>query len=50
MPATPGTTPVIVSAKAALDQAAAEEIDHLAWTERRIAELGGRRSWPGRQR
>ncbi len=32
------------SAKAALDQAAAEEIDHLAWTERRIAELGGRRS------
>jgi len=32
------------SAKAALEKAAAEEVDHLAWTERRIAELGGRRS------
>lgn len=32
------------TAKAALEQAAAEEVDHLAWTERRIAELGGRRS------
>ncbi|MCC6533205.1 MAG: 2-polyprenyl-3-methyl-6-methoxy-1,4-benzoquinone monooxygenase [Burkholderiales bacterium] len=31
-------------AKAALAQAAGEEVDHLAWTERRIAELGGRRS------
>ncbi len=33
------------SAKTALAQAAAEEVDHLAWTERRIAELGGRRSF-----
>jgi len=32
------------AAKASLAQAAAEEVDHLAWTERRIAELGGRRS------
>lgn len=32
------------AAKAALEKAAAEEVDHLAWTERRIAELGGRRS------
>jgi len=32
------------TAKATLAQAAAEEVDHLAWTERRIAELGGRRS------
>jgi ubiquinone biosynthesis monooxygenase Coq7 len=31
-------------AKAALAQAAAEEIEHLAWTEQRIVELGGRRS------
>lgn len=28
----------------ALQRAAEEEVDHLAWTERRIAELGGRRS------
>ncbi len=32
------------SARVALEQAAAEETDHLAWTERRIAELGGRLS------
>jgi len=31
-------------ARAALEQAAQEETDHLAWTERRIAELGGRKS------
>jgi ubiquinone biosynthesis monooxygenase Coq7 len=31
-------------AKAALEQAAQEETEHLAWTERRIAELGGRKS------
>ena len=31
-------------AKAALDQAAQEETEHLAWTERRIEELGGRKS------
>jgi ubiquinone biosynthesis monooxygenase Coq7 len=31
-------------AKAALEVAAQEETEHLAWTERRIAELGGRRS------
>jgi len=31
-------------AREALEQAAAEEVDHLAWTERRISELGGRRS------
>ncbi len=30
------------SARVALEQAAAEETDHLAWTERRITELGGR--------
>ena len=30
--------------KRALEQAAREEEDHLAWTERRIAELGGRTS------
>ena len=30
------------SARAALEQAAAEETDHLAWTEQRIAELGSR--------
>jgi len=30
------------SARAALEQAAAEETDHLAWTAQRIAELGGR--------
>jgi ubiquinone biosynthesis monooxygenase Coq7 len=28
----------------ALQRAAEEEVDHLAWTERRIGELGGRRS------
>lgn len=28
----------------ALEHAAAEETEHLAWTERRIAELGGRKS------
>jgi ubiquinone biosynthesis monooxygenase Coq7 len=33
-----------VSAKQALEQAAAEETEHLAWTERRIAELGGSKS------
>ena len=32
------------ASRAALEQAAAEEVDHLAWTERRITELGGRRS------
>lgn len=31
-------------AKAALERAAGEEAEHLAWTERRIAELGGRKS------
>jgi len=31
-------------AKAALEQAAQEETEHLAWTERRIGELGGRKS------
>ena len=31
-------------AKAALEQAAQEETEHLAWTERRIEELGGRKS------
>lgn len=31
-------------ARVVLEQAAAEETDHLAWTERRITELGGRRS------
>ena len=31
-------------AKAALDKAAQEETEHLAWTERRIEELGGRKS------
>ena len=31
-------------AKAALELAAHEETEHLAWTERRIAELGGRAS------
>lgn len=30
--------------RAALRQASAEETEHLAWTERRIAELGGRKS------
>jgi ubiquinone biosynthesis monooxygenase Coq7 len=30
------------SARAALEQAASEETDHLAWTERRITELGSR--------
>lgn len=32
------------AAREALEKAAEEEVDHLAWTERRIAELGGRRS------
>lgn len=32
------------SAKHALEQAAQEETEHLAWTERRIAELGGAKS------
>ncbi len=32
------------AARAALEQAAEEETEHLAWTERRIAELGGRKS------
>ena len=31
-------------AKAALEQAAQEETEHLAWTEARILELGGRKS------
>jgi ubiquinone biosynthesis monooxygenase Coq7 len=31
-------------ARAALEQAAQEETEHLAWTERRIEELGGRKS------
>jgi demethoxyubiquinone hydroxylase (CLK1/Coq7/Cat5 family) len=31
-------------ARAALEQAAREETEHLAWTERRINELGGRKS------
>src|SRR4029078_8812425 len=31
-------------AREALEQAAREETDHLAWTERRIEELGGRKS------
>jgi len=32
-------------AREALAQAADEETEHLAWTERRIAELGSHRSW-----
>ncbi len=32
------------AARDALDRAAQEETEHLAWTERRIAELGGRKS------
>jgi ubiquinone biosynthesis monooxygenase Coq7 len=32
------------TAREALRQAAQEEVEHLAWTERRIAELGGRTS------
>jgi len=32
------------TARAALEQAAEEETDHLAWTARRIVELGGRTS------
>ena len=32
------------SARVVLEQAAAEEADHLAWTEQRITELGGRLS------
>lgn len=35
------------TARDALDQAAQEETEHLAWTERRIAELGGRKSLLG---
>jgi ubiquinone biosynthesis monooxygenase Coq7 len=31
-------------ARQALAQAADEEVDHLAWTEQRLAELGGRKS------
>ena len=31
-------------ARAALERAAQEETEHLAWTERRIEELGGRKS------
>lgn len=31
-------------ARAALEEAAREETEHLAWTEQRIAELGGRKS------
>jgi 3-demethoxyubiquinol 3-hydroxylase len=31
--------------KAHFDAAARDETDHLAWTEKRIAELGGRTSW-----
>lgn len=34
-----------VEARAALEQAAAEETDHLAWTAQRIEELGGRASF-----
>ena len=34
-----------VEARAALEQAAAEETDHLAWTAQRIDELGGRASF-----
>lgn len=33
------------SVQAALVEAAREETEHLAWTERRIAELGGRKSF-----
>ena len=32
------------AAKSALERAALEETEHLAWTERRIEELGGRKS------
>jgi ubiquinone biosynthesis monooxygenase Coq7 len=32
------------AARAALEQAAREETEHLAWTERRIEDLGGRKS------
>jgi ubiquinone biosynthesis monooxygenase Coq7 len=32
------------AAKGALERAAQEETEHLAWTERRIGELGGRKS------
>ncbi len=32
------------AARGALDRAAQEETEHIAWTERRIAELGGRKS------
>jgi ubiquinone biosynthesis monooxygenase Coq7 len=30
--------------RAALEQAASEEVEHLAWTERRLSALGGRKS------
>jgi 3-demethoxyubiquinol 3-hydroxylase len=33
------------AARAALEHAAQEETEHLAWTERRIGELGGRKSF-----
>lgn len=36
------TTPTV---KAQLDHSAREETDHLAWTERRLQELGGHTSW-----
>jgi ubiquinone biosynthesis monooxygenase Coq7 len=32
-------------ARAALERAAQEETEHLAWTEARVRELGGRTSW-----
>jgi len=38
-----GTTTTEV--KTQLDHAAREETDHLAWTERRLKELGGHTSW-----
>jgi 3-demethoxyubiquinol 3-hydroxylase len=34
-----------VQAKQALTRAAEEEVEHLAWTEQRLAELGGRKSF-----
>jgi len=33
------------TARAALAKAADEEVEHLAWTERRLQELGSHRSW-----
>lgn len=38
-----GTTSAEV--KAQLDHSAREEVDHLAWSERRLQELGGHTSW-----